>query len=78
MSYNDDKGVNNVAYKESIANELRELFKNAPPGTTEYVLEHHNQQDVADTVNYFHAQNPKLIQETQVYYTGTAPVVITK
>lgn len=67
-----------MAYKESIANEIRELFKNAPKGTSEYTLEHFDQRDVADTVNYLHAQSPELIQETEVYYTGTAPIVFMK
>lgn len=67
-----------MAYKESIENEIRKLFKVAPKGTTEYTLEHFNQQDVADAVNYFHSTNPNLIQETEVDYTGTAPIVIMK
>ena len=42
-----------MAYKQSIANEIMELYKNAPKDkTTEYYLEHFTQQDVADTVNY--------------------------
>lgn len=67
-----------MAYKESIANELRKLFKVAPSGTTEYTLEHFNQRDVADTVNHFHDINPNLIQKTEVDYTGYAPVRIMK
>ncbi len=67
-----------MTYKESIESEIRNLFKVAPKGTTEYTLEHFNQQGVADAVNYFHSINPDLIQETQVDYTGTAPIVIMK
>lgn len=78
MSNNDSEGVKILAYKESIATELRQLFKDAPKGTTEYVLEHFDQQDVVDTVNHFHAKNPELIQEAHIYYTGTAPITIMK
>ncbi|MGY3717017.1 hypothetical protein ACWE42_16005 [Sutcliffiella cohnii] len=67
-----------MAYKESIAIEIRNLYQQAPKGTTEYVLEYFNQQDVADTVNLLHYENPRMIDETQVYYTGTAPIIITK
>lgn len=68
-----------MAYKQSIANEIMELYKNAPKGkSTEYYLEHFNQQDVADTVNYFATTNPKEIQETDVYYDGKAPIVFMK
>ncbi|WP_342515569.1 hypothetical protein [Sutcliffiella sp. FSL R7-0096] len=67
-----------MAYKESIAREIRQLIKDAPEGNTEYCLEHYDQQDVADTVNSLHYEYPRLIQETDVYYTGTAPIVIMK
>nr|QRZ17794.1 hypothetical protein JUJ52_18960 [Virgibacillus sp. AGTR] len=55
-----------MAYREYIAKEIEQLIKNAPKGTTEYHLEHFDQQDVADTVNHFHYKNPRLIQETEV------------
>ncbi len=67
-----------MAYKESIAVEIRELYKNAPEGQSEYTLPQFDQQDVADTVNHFAQLNPKNIQETEVYYSNTAPIVFTK
>ncbi|MEV9640471.1 hypothetical protein ABZ756_07210 [Mammaliicoccus sciuri] len=68
-----------MAYKESIAVEIRQLIKDAPDGYSEYVLEHFNQQDVADTVNTICSDYPgDLLQETDVYMTNTAPVCINK
>lgn len=68
-----------MAYKESIANEIRELYKNAPEGKVSTLyLEHFNQEDVADTVNHFAITNPKDIQETYVDYSNKAPIVIMK
>lgn len=67
-----------MAYKKSIENDLRELFKNAPEGYSEYYLEQYNQQDVADTVNYFATTNPKNIQTTIVDYSNKAPITFMK
>lgn len=67
-----------MAYKESIAVEIRELFKNAPEGHSEYTLPQFDQQDVADTVNFFANTNPKGIQQTEVNYSNKAPIVFMK
>ncbi|WP_195960904.1 hypothetical protein [Enterococcus casseliflavus] len=67
-----------MAYKENIADEIRKLYKNAPVGHSEYSLPQFDQQDVADTVNFFASTNPKEIQETQVYYDNQAPIVFDK
>ncbi|MED2940692.1 hypothetical protein [Cytobacillus horneckiae] len=67
-----------MAYKESIAIEIRELFKNAPKGTTEYYLEHFDQQDVRDTANHLHSLHPKSLQDSPFDYTGKATITIMK
>lgn len=67
-----------MAYKENIADEIRKLYKNAPVGHWEYSFPQFDQQDVADTVNFFASTNPKEIQETQVYYDNQAPIVFDK
>lgn len=53
-----------MAYKENIAEEIRKLFRDAPPGTSEYDLEHFNQNDVKDTVNYLSTLHPNSIETT--------------
>ncbi|MFS7400727.1 hypothetical protein [Carnobacterium maltaromaticum] len=67
-----------MAYKKSIETDIRELFKNAPEGYSEHYLEQHNQQDVADTVNYLASANPKQIQTTLVDYSNKTPIPFTK
>lgn len=68
-----------MAYREEIAFEIRELLKNAPKGHSEYVLEHFDQQDVADTVNILRLDyRGDTIEETQIYQTGNAPIGINK
>lgn len=67
-----------MAYKESIANEIRKLFKDAPPGTSEYVLEHFDQDDVRDTVNELHSLHPEQIQDCPYDYSGIAKITFTK
>lgn len=68
-----------MAYNESIANEIRQLIKSAPKGYSEYVLEHFDQEDVADTVNRLRFKYPdNTLEETQLYMDNTAPIVINK
>lgn len=68
-----------MAYRKEIAFEIRELLKNAPEGHSEYVLEHFDQQDVADTVNVVRLDyRGDTIEETDVYQTNTAPIAINK
>lgn len=65
-------------YKDSIAKEISKLYEAAPVGTYEYHLENYDQQDVADTVNYLHNDNPLLIQDCPSDYSNKAHIVITK
>lgn len=68
-----------MAYKESIAFEIRQLIKDAPEGYSKYTLDHFNQQDVADTVNLMRLDYPHdTLVETQIFMTGKAPVCINK
>lgn len=67
-----------MAYKESIATEIRDLFKTAPKGYSEHYLEHYDQKDVADTVNHLATIDPKKIQETFEDYTEKATIAFTK
>lgn len=68
-----------MAYRKGIANEIRELIKNAPEGHSEYVLEHFEQQDVADTANRLRSEYPAdTLEETDLYMTNTAPIAINK
>lgn len=68
-----------MAYKESIANEIRQLIKDASKGRSEYVLEHLDQQDVVDTVNRIRFQYPNdMLEEAVIYMTNTAPITINK
>ncbi|MEN0666943.1 hypothetical protein NSQ14_11990 [Caldifermentibacillus hisashii] len=68
-----------MAYRKEIALEICELIKNAPKGHSEYVLEHFDQQDVADTVNRLRFEYPdEVLEETRIYMTNTAPISINK
>ncbi len=72
------KGGEIMAYKESIAAEIRELFKNAPEGHSEYTLPQFDQQDVADTVNFFANTNPKEFSKQKLTIANKAPIVFMK
>lgn len=67
-----------MAYKESIAEEICALYRNAPTGTSEHVLEHYDQRDVRDTVNYLHSLNPETIQDCPPDMTGLAHITFMK
>lgn len=51
-----------MAVKQTIIDEIKELFKDAPPGTSKYFLKHFDQIDVMDTVNNLHIEHPRSIQ----------------
>lgn len=67
-----------MPYKETIAIEVRRLIEDAPLGQSEYVLEQFDQRNVADTVNIMRLEYPDTLEETDVYMTNTAPIVINK
>lgn len=67
-----------MAYREEIAIEIRRLYKEAPKGTTEYVLDHFDQDNVRDTVNHLHSLNPESIQDSIADYTGITRITIMK
>lgn len=67
-----------MAYNEQVADEIRFLFQNAPEGYSEHYLENYLQQDVVDTVNVLHRQNPKNITDTSIEMTGKAPITLIK
>lgn len=67
-----------MAYNESIANEILDLFKNAPKGNSTYYLKNHDQQDVADTMNLLNRKKPDNFLDTIVGYDQLAPIVLNK
>lgn len=67
-----------MAYKESIAKEILELFKNAPSGNSTQYLDNYNQQDVADTMNLLNYKRPDNFLSSEVGYNMLAPIVFNK
>lgn len=68
-----------MAYDERIANEIRKLIENAPPGKSEYLLEHFDQEDVRDTVNRLRFEyDGDTLEEAFYYQDDTSPITINK
>ncbi|MFT8868499.1 hypothetical protein [Liquorilactobacillus nagelii] len=61
-------------YKPEIALEIEKLHK--VNGVGNYSLEAFNQNDVQDTMNYLHAKNPSIYDESSIRYTGLADINI--
>ncbi|WEV56164.1 hypothetical protein [Ligilactobacillus acidipiscis] len=63
-------------YRQEIEVQIKKLHDEKGVGT--YHLESLNQNDVCDTMNRLHLENPSVFDESEIYYDGLADVSFNK